>query len=94
MEVVGVLPEEGAGALTRISRAALFVKVTARMRQGATRCSCTSHAIRWVITRVLPLPGPARISAAPAGCSTAARCSGLSPSRDAATVSAEVTPQS
>src|SRR6185312_2887522 len=33
--------------------------------------------MRWVMTRVLPLPAPARISSGPSTCSTAARCSGL-----------------
>ena len=60
-----------------ISLAALLVKVTARMESGATPFSRISHAIRLVMTRVLPEPDPARISNGPSTASTAARCSGF-----------------
>src|SRR5689334_10357972 len=33
-----------------------------------------THAIRWVRTRVLPLPAPARTSTGPSGAVTASRC--------------------
>ncbi len=46
-----------------ISRAALFVNVTARMVAGDARPCWMSHAMRVMSTRVLPLPAPARISA-------------------------------
>ena len=39
----------------------------------------TRRAMRWVITRVLPLPAPARTRRGPSPCSTAARCAGLRP---------------
>src|SRR5215467_7990444 len=39
------------------------------------------YAIRYVMTRVLPDPAPARISSGPTVWSTASRCSGLSLSR-------------
>src|SRR5437016_11438207 len=73
----------GSIALTRvsISRAALLVKVTARMPPGVTRPLFTSQAMRVVRTRVFPLPAPARISACSSGSVTAASCSGLRCSR-------------
>ncbi|MPZ22018.1 MAG: hypothetical protein GEU28_00380 [Dehalococcoidia bacterium] len=37
--------------------------------------------MRWAITRVLPLPGPARISIGPSSVSTARRCAGFSAAR-------------
>src|SRR6266849_7365521 len=46
----------------RISPAALFVKVTARTWRGSMPSTPRSHAIRWAITRVLPLLAPARTS--------------------------------
>ena len=64
----------------RISSAALLVKVRARMCWSGTP-SASSRAMRWVITRVLPLPGPARISRGPSRCSTASRWASVSPSR-------------
>src|SRR5205085_11265476 len=38
--------------------------------------------MRYVITRVLPLPAPARISTGPSVVSTASRCCGFSSSRN------------
>ena len=46
-----------------ISFAALFVNVTARIDSGVAWPVASSHAMRVVSTRVLPLPAPARISA-------------------------------
>src|SRR5439155_25320415 len=63
----------------RISRAALFVNVTARTSPGTARPCWISHAIRCVKTRVLPLPAPAKIRSGPSPAVTAARCGGLSP---------------
>ena len=60
-----------------ISAEALLVKVTARMESGATPFSWISHAMRLVMTRVLPEPAPARMSSGPSVVSTAARCSGF-----------------
>src|SRR5690606_5871487 len=57
-----------------ISRAALFVNVTASSPCGLTWPVMISHAIRVVSTRVLPLPAPARISACCGGSVTAASC--------------------
>ena len=54
---------------SRISPAALLVKVTARMRSGQTPRR-SSSAMRKVMTRVLPEPAPARMSSGPPGCST------------------------
>ncbi len=51
---------------SRISRDALLVKVTAKIRAGDTP-SAISRAIRAVITRVFPDPAPAKISIGPPG---------------------------
>jgi hypothetical protein len=64
-----------------ISRAALLVNVTARIDSGPACPVPSSHAMRVVSTRVLPLPAPARISADACGSVTAASCSGLRFSR-------------
>jgi hypothetical protein len=64
-----------------ISRAALLVKVTARMSKGRARPVAIRWAIRVVSTRVLPVPAPARTSTGPSVASTAWRCSGLRPAR-------------
>src|SRR5690606_20649227 len=61
---------------SRISPAALLVKVTARIRQAGTPSSI-SAATRWVITRVLPVPAPASSNSGPPRCSTPARWAGL-----------------
>src|SRR5215469_5140297 len=62
----------------RSSPAALFVKVTAKMRCAGARSVASKCATRWVSTRVLPLPAPAKIKTAPSVCDAAARCSSLS----------------
>ncbi len=64
-----------------ISRAALLVKVTARMPCGLALCVATRKAMRVVRTRVLPLPAPARISAERPSSVTASCWCGLRPSR-------------
>src|SRR5207253_97225 len=64
-----------------ISLAALLVKVTASTESGLACPVASSHAMRVVRTRVLPLPAPARISAEECGSVTAASCSGLRFSR-------------
>ncbi len=63
---------------SRSSAAAWFVKVTARIRHGATPLTPTRYAIRWARTRVLPEPAPARIRSGPSVVVTARACSGLS----------------
>src|SRR6202012_3378109 len=60
-----------------ISRAALLVKVTARIVAGDASPCWMSHAMRVIRTRVLPLPAPARMSAGSLGSVTAACCSGF-----------------
>ena len=57
----------------RISAAALFVNVTARMEYGEAPSFCITHAMRCVSTRVLPEPAPARTSTGPTGAETAWR---------------------
>ena len=64
---------------SRISAAALFVKVMARISCGRARPVASSHAMRWVSTRVLPEPAPATISSGAPVWVTAAACCGLSP---------------
>ena len=66
---------------SRISFAALFVKVTARMCAGSMPCE-TSSAARAVITRVFPVPAPARMSSGPSVVRTARSCSGLRSKRE------------
>ena len=65
----------------RISRAALLVKVTARISWARARPVETMCAIRVVRTRVLPTPAPARMRTGPSSDSTARRCSSFNPSR-------------
>ena len=64
----------------RISRAALLVKVTAKIWPGAIPSSIMC-ATRWVSVRVLPVPAPARMSTGPRRVTAALRCSGFSPSK-------------
>src|SRR4051794_41148104 len=67
---------------SRISCAALLVKVIARIWPGCTAPDATRWAIRCVSTRVLPEPAPARISSGPPGWSTASRWGSFRPSRN------------
>src|SRR5689334_18401325 len=62
-----------------ISRAALLVKVTARMPPGLACPDSMRWAMRVVSTRVLPLPAPARMRADSRGRVTAWCCWGLRP---------------
>ena len=62
---------------SRISFAALLVNVIARISIGRALPVASSHAIRWVSTRVLPEPAPASTSSGPSACVTASRCGGL-----------------
>ena len=62
-----------------ISLAALLVKVIAKIFQGFTSFSLKIYAMRWVKTRVFPLPAPAIINSGPSVCSTASFCRSLSP---------------
>ena len=56
-----------------ISSAALLVKVTARMRSGGVRRRISS-AMRYVTTRVLPVPAPASTNRGPDSVWTASDC--------------------
>ena len=71
--------QQGLGA-----RAELFRRLRAE-RQGEDLAGSappsTSHASRWVRTRVLPAPAPATTSSGPPAWVTASRCSSLRPSR-------------
>ncbi len=51
--------------LPRISSAALFVNVIARISDGSAWPVATRWATRWVRTRVLPEPAPASTSSGP-----------------------------
>ena len=64
---------------SRISAAALLVKVIARIERASTPRS-RSRAMRVVTTRVLPDPAPAKTSMGPRSCSTAFCCAALSDS--------------
>src|SRR3954447_15410281 len=66
---------------SRISWAALLVKVMARISNGEMPRSRMRWAMRWVRTRVLPEPAPAMTRRGPSSCTTASRCTGLRPSR-------------
>src|SRR5260221_3964723 len=71
------LSPRSASTRARISSAALFVKVTARISCDCAWPSPTRYAMRLVMTRVLPDPAPARIRRGPLRCRTASRCSGF-----------------
>ena len=58
-----------------ISRAALFVKVTAKISQGRALFSTKICASRVVNTRVLPVPAPAKTNIGPSSAFTANACS-------------------
>ena len=66
-------PPTSASTRSRISFAALLVKVIARISLGRAWPVPTRCAMRWVSTRVLPEPAPARISSGPSPCTTASR---------------------
>ena len=59
-----------------ISPAALSVNVTTSTWSGGTTSVAIAYAVRRLITRVLPVPAPARIATGPLVASTASRCSG------------------
>src|SRR5579863_6322023 len=69
----------------RISPAALLVNVTARTADAGTCFALIRCEMRCVMTRVLPLPAPARIRTGPSVVSTASRCWGLRPERKSTT---------
>ena len=66
---------------SRISPAALLVKVIASTSNGDAPSSATRYASRCVSTRVLPEPAPATTRIGPGGSVTASYCAGLSPDR-------------
>src|SRR5437016_312117 len=66
---------------SRISPAALFVKVIARISNGDAPSSATRYARRCVSTRVFPEPAPAITRTGPAGSVTASYWAGFSPER-------------
>ncbi len=66
---------------SRISAAALFVKVIARISGGFAPTAASRWAMRRVRTRVLPEPAPAITSSGPSVVSTASRCAGFRSSR-------------
>ena len=86
----GRIPAGRTSASTRcrISPAALFVKVTAMTERGFTPSTPRRYAMRWAMTRVLPLPAPARTSTGPLVVVTASRWGAFrGPSRDSAVTS-------
>ena len=69
---------------SRISAAALLVKVIARISPGSASPVRSRWAMRRVSTRVFPEPAPATISSGLPRCSTASRWAGFSPSTSSA----------
>jgi len=66
---------------SRISPAALFVNVIARISCGFTPTAATRWAMRYVRTRVFPEPAPATTSTGPSVASTASRWAGFRSAR-------------
>ena len=62
---------------SRISPAALFVNVIARISFGLTPIAVIRWATRCVSTRVFPEPAPAITSSGPSVCRTASRWAGF-----------------
>ena len=62
-----------------ISLAALFVNVIAKIFHGCTASSAKIYAMRWVKTRVFPLPAPAMTRSGPCVCMTASFWRGFIP---------------
>ena len=79
---------------SRMTPAALSVKVTARISDGSKAPVSTWFAIRRVIVVVLPEPAPARMQTGPRTASTAARCCGFSPSKTSIATQASLGPAS
>ena len=65
----------------RISAAAFSVNVTMSIRFGSAAFVCAAYAARWLMTRVLPVPAPARMTSGPLVSVTASRCSSFRVSR-------------
>src|SRR6185295_12100995 len=80
IQLESATPPRSASVRAFISPAALLVKVAARIWSEGTPRPRTRWAIRWVMTRVFPLPAPARISTGPSTARTASCCSGFNPS--------------
>ena len=76
-----IAPPLIADTRSRISRAALLVKVTARIWLGQALRVAIRWASRAVSAAVLPVPAPASTSTGPSVVSTASRCGGLRPAR-------------
>ncbi len=76
-----VLPGKRAPRRSRISAAALLVKVMAKTCQGRTPSSAIMCAMRKVRTRVLPEPAPARTSKGPRVQVAASYWAGFKPER-------------
>src|SRR5690348_14770771 len=66
---------------SRISPAALFVNVIARISFGSTPHAASKCATRYVRTRVLPEPAPAITSNGPSVVRTASRCASFRSAR-------------
>ena len=73
------LPPNADSSLSRISLAALFVNVMAKICPGAARPEAMRYPMRDVRTRVFPDPAPATTSSGVPECVTASSCCGLSP---------------
>ena len=85
-------PGRAGGGRWRSSRAAVAVKVSARMLAGATARAATRKAIRAARTAVLPEPGPAITTRGPSPASTTRRCWALRRDRSSVRCGAESSP--
>src|SRR4051794_39379616 len=79
-------PPTSSSTRSRISAAALLVKVIARIEPGCTLRSEINQAIRRVSTRVLPDPAPATTRSGAPSWTTARRCGSLRPASSSSLV--------
>ena len=73
IQIERAVPPSRPSSRVRISPAALFVNVIARISWGLTPQASIRCATRYVSTRVLPEPAPATTSSGPSVASTASR---------------------
>src|SRR5262245_14134839 len=81
IQIERATPPSMSSSRSRISPAALFVKVIARISCGLTPIALIRWATRCVRTRVLPEPAPATTSSGPSVVRTASRWAGLRSAR-------------
>src|SRR5262245_11819142 len=77
IQIERATPPSMSSSRSRISPAALFVNVIARISCGLTPTALSRCATRCVRTRVLPEPAPATTRSGPSVVRTASRCAGF-----------------